>query len=854
MSNYYDNQLSHMTHLMFFGESKENKDKKNIVIENKKYGADGNVYGIVKEGTKYYVKTTTKDKENILESFDYIGGFNNRKDYEYSSYADAVKDMNMKLMSLNEDYGKRVPVNEAKKNNFDFMDESMSEMKEDIARYRQIMENIGQIYVNKKSGIGDRNIGVPEAPKTTDFKPEIGGPFEDKAKYEANRDNKENAKNFKGQGGPFEKDSSVSDSELESDKAPKDIATDDKLGQPYTDAAQYVPDNSVAAQHPKGGEVVRVNESFEEENPDIESDEFGQLSPESDALSNDEILSKLDDTDEDGETPDYGNDFWNEMDPEYRRQHDVDGEGNEIAGIDDMSGVDRNDIVDSAVNEAVEKVLHRKNLDVIAESVAKSLLKEDGFDAGTNKGEEGDRYFKHDSDFRFKGPDYSSSKNKKAIDNSLSNYMAGEGNRKPNLHKNKETGEAELYDESPNAPKFVNPFRKELDKNSPNYGENKYGLNMNDDPNDDDTDFEKRHGAWENTTDVRRKFSNYFLLNGLKDLIDAGADPKKMVALGDKISKSFEHGVYVLQRAKNAAAQDLGISPRMIENFLSSNFKFGQESISDEDDKKQVYTDSLNKFGYRDAKVSQNCFILPDGELPLNQESKAYCEDLMNGQVVIGPSLKAVGYTNSDGSDLSTEDLRSFVDDCMKWDSEWTEVLDTEEETMKSVIEYINSIKANDSYSATDSTNMRTAISQWYNIIEQFGALQSLVIIPMEVLNRREDAEDLVKYGKFKRNPEALRTVGRSDVSSSVPARAGLSEETTVLHDFGKHPGYRKKPMVHPENVEDAPNGAKDWNDDSTKSSEPFGKKIGSSSPYDEIVKNAVKAVITVLKENQNKK
>ena len=91
MGNYYDNQLSHMEHLMFFGESKENKGEKNIVIENKKYGADGNVYGIVREGTKYYVKVTSKDKENILESFDYVGGFNNRKECEYSSYADAVK-------------------------------------------------------------------------------------------------------------------------------------------------------------------------------------------------------------------------------------------------------------------------------------------------------------------------------------------------------------------------------------------------------------------------------------------------------------------------------------------------------------------------------------------------------------------------------------------------------------------------------------------------------------------------------------------------------------------------------------------------------------------------------------------
>ena len=65
-----------------------------------------------------------------------------------------------------------------------------------------------------------------------------------------------------------------------------------------------------------------------------------------------------------------------------------------------------------------------------------------------------------------------------------------------------------------------------------------------------------------------------------------------------------------------------------------------------------------------------------------------------------------------------------------------------------------------------------------------------------------------------------------------------IKEETTVLHDFGKHPGYRKKPMNLPDNNEVAPNGARDWNDDSTKGNEPFGKQIGSSAPFDEKVVN----------------
>ena len=77
-----------------------------------------------------------------------------------------------------------------------------------------------------------------------------------------------------------------------------------------------------------------------------------------------------------------------------------------------------------------------------------------------------------------------------------------------------------------------------------------------------------------------------------------------------------------------------------------------------------------------------------------------------------------------------------------------------------------------------------------------------------------------------------------------------VNEEVTKLNVFGKHPGYRKKPMTHPDNVEVAPNGARDWNDDSAKGEEPFGKQIGSSAPYDDTVVN----ILTDMVYNHVKK
>lgn len=56
--------------------------------------------------------------------------------------------------------------------------------------------------------------------------------------------------------------------------------------------------------------------------------------------------------------------------------------------------------------------------------------------------------------------------------------------------------------------------------------------------------------------------------------------------------------------------------------------------------------------------------------------------------------------------------------------------------------------------------------------------------------------------------------------------------------------------MTHPDNVEVAPNGARDWNDDSAKGEEPFGKQIGSGAPYtDKVVSMLTDMVYNSVKE-----
>lgn len=69
----------------------------------------------------------------------------------------------------------------------------------------------------------------------------------------------------------------------------------------------------------------------------------------------------------------------------------------------------------------------------------------------------------------------------------------------------------------------------------------------------------------------------------------------------------------------------------------------------------------------------------------------------------------------------------------------------------------------------------------------------------------------------------------------NLPESRTRVNEGTVLDDFGKHPAYRKEVMSLPPNKE-IDRWGRDWNDKSTKGSEPFGQKIGSSAPFTEDV------------------
>lgn len=154
MASFEDN-LARMKALYTYGkELNENKTPLNYTIEHTAVAADGNTYGIIRECRKYYIKKARKGQENIAESYDYLGGFCNRKQYEYDSYGNALKNFELKMGSLNEAYEGTVETSTLDPfRKEEFIVEGTEAFRNEIARQRQIMHNVA-VLMNESTEIG----------------------------------------------------------------------------------------------------------------------------------------------------------------------------------------------------------------------------------------------------------------------------------------------------------------------------------------------------------------------------------------------------------------------------------------------------------------------------------------------------------------------------------------------------------------------------------------------------------------------------------------------------------------------------------------------------------------------------
>ena len=151
----FENTLDRMKALYTYGKDmNESKKINSYTLEHSAVAADGRTYGIIKECNKYYIKLAQPGKELMAESYQHLGGFCNKGDYEYTSYNNALKNFELKMASINEAYEGNVNISTLdpfKKG--DFIIEGTERMKDIIARQRQIMYNASML-MNESSPIG----------------------------------------------------------------------------------------------------------------------------------------------------------------------------------------------------------------------------------------------------------------------------------------------------------------------------------------------------------------------------------------------------------------------------------------------------------------------------------------------------------------------------------------------------------------------------------------------------------------------------------------------------------------------------------------------------------------------------
>lgn len=251
MSNIYDNQIKEMQRLINYGKKETPNSNNQSIVEYCAKGADGKTYGIIREGHNFYIKVAPKKNTEILaEDYDYIGGFNNKKENEYSTYTLASKQFDLKLKALNEAYNAKTYSSQYKPTeSSEWQINETKEMRRELDRYRQLVENVNNILEGKEI------VGMKQE----------SAPFTEKAVASEDKDVTYAKNQYYNSGSPFDGggklDNAQTSEKNSSDKNPK-MSGDN--GDAYKEKPTY-PDvkggKSVADQKPKGGNAKsKVNE------------------------------------------------------------------------------------------------------------------------------------------------------------------------------------------------------------------------------------------------------------------------------------------------------------------------------------------------------------------------------------------------------------------------------------------------------------------------------------------------------------------------------------------------------------------------------------------------------------------
>ena len=312
----FDSKIERMKAMMNYGlKSESNNQYKSV--EYQREGADGKMYGIVREGANYYIKVSEKTNSPLKEDFDYIGGFRNRKDFEYSSYANALKNFDMKMTSIKESkkdvkdiITESWNLNESK----GWTTEATDKMRDEINRQREIMNNAKKIFesngksystIKESCNKVDKDCAASQKNniKNGDAKDVNGDPYTEKPKmddilgeseqvlgWNDNADYLDTSKGTEiGDGSPFNKEPH-SESEMESG------VIDESATVMHTSQNQNSPEvgtSEVGDSAPFEKKVSNeLSESTYCEEEDVEEPEFGEEEPMGDEFGGEETFEE----------------------------------------------------------------------------------------------------------------------------------------------------------------------------------------------------------------------------------------------------------------------------------------------------------------------------------------------------------------------------------------------------------------------------------------------------------------------------------------------------------------------------------------------------------------------------------
>lgn len=403
----FESTLARMQELYKYGRVNEEQERINNSIEHHATGSDGREYAIIRENNKFYIKSAPHGKSNILEAYDYINGFMRKKEYQYSSYPDALKNFQLKMKSLNEANDAVIELDNLdrfKRN--DILKESADaeEMKNQLARVRQIMHNTAVI-MKESTSFGKTPItNQPDAAKGNSG--DTDTPYTEGSDAKDLNHELKTATDPTSQSTPFDKKActSTTDSKINEDTAPESAfdaglpnfpsggtgtADTKQNNEPFTqtvaESCDEEDDVANAASELSDDDMVISDEpEFDDtaEDDDVEPEDLTDETPEDgEEIEGSEDDSDLDDDDfegtEDGEEDDATSDLESRIaeleakiaelqsqidsteipvDSDEEGEIDSDDDDNEFEFSSDEDSVDLNESYDRKVNGIIDSV------------------------------------------------------------------------------------------------------------------------------------------------------------------------------------------------------------------------------------------------------------------------------------------------------------------------------------------------------------------------------------------------------------------------------------------------------------------------------------------------------------------